>query len=297
MAARVERRMIEVEGATIEVFLTGTESPAVCQSHTFVGTLPEPMPDGQFPWPWDGSIRGLVSVNPRGVGNSSARNGPSDFTLRQHLDDLEAVRQQLGVARWVFWGSSGGGVLAQAYALALPQALSGLIIMSAGPSGPRVGADTTSRLSPHNPQYRDEMARLAADPLRERRQAILASVEPRFRDAAWVRLREGVWVFFYAGQPLAVTGENERVWASMEEAFTFEVWDRLHEIVLPTLVVAGRLDDAIPIAHSALVHTGIAQSEFVVLEESGHAYPDPESADGVKLRLAIERFLGRLQEA
>src|SRR3954465_1585955 len=153
MAARVERWMIDVDGATLEVFFTGTADPVVCQSHPFAGTIPAAMPDGRLPWPWDGSIASIVSVNPRGVGHSSAGHGPGDFTVRQHLADLEAVRRHLGVARWAFWGSSGGGVLAQAYALAFPPSLSGLIIKSAGPSGPRVAEDATSRISPHHPQY------------------------------------------------------------------------------------------------------------------------------------------------
>jgi pimeloyl-ACP methyl ester carboxylesterase len=136
--------MIEVDGAVLEVFVVGTDDPVVCQSHPFGVRGPALASRGRPPWPWDGSIGGLVSVNPRGVGNSSARRGPHDFTFRQHLDDLEAVRQHFGVERWVFWGSSGGGVLGQLYALQCSQSLSGLIIKCAGPSGPRLSADATS---------------------------------------------------------------------------------------------------------------------------------------------------------
>jgi pimeloyl-ACP methyl ester carboxylesterase len=138
------------------------------------------------------------------------------------------------------------------------------------------------------------MALVTAGSARERRPAVLASVEPRFATAEWVRLQEGAWVLLYEGQARAVVGEDERVWAAFEQAFTVDVQDRLHEIAIPTLVVAGRQDEAIPIAHSALVHAGIPQSTFVVLEESGHADPDPGSADSEKYRVAVCAFLEQL---
>src|SRR5438093_12245653 len=105
---QLERRMIDVDGATLEVFLGGAGEPVVCQSHPFSVLSPDPSAGDNTAWPWEPAMGRFVGVNPRGVGGSSAGRGSHDFTFGQQLDDLEAVRQQLGIARWVFWGSSAG---------------------------------------------------------------------------------------------------------------------------------------------------------------------------------------------
>jgi proline iminopeptidase len=285
------RRVIDVDGATLEVFLTGTEAPVVCESHPFGALGPDLTAGTPPPWPWDGTISGFVTVNPRGVGGSSPGRGPRDFAFAQHLDDLEAVRQHLGVERWVFWGGSAGGVLGLYYALQYPRSLSGLIIKCSQSNGWRLAADATSVVSAQHPQYREEMARLTAGGVHERRPAVLASVEPRFASTQWVKVREGLWVLVHEGRPLGVGREDEHLWAALEECLIYDVQEQLHEIELPTLVVASRLDEVVPIAHCAFVHAGIPQSTFVVLEESGHADPEPGSADGEKYRVAVRRFL------
>lgn len=291
-----EQRVIEVDGATLEVWLAGVDDPVVCQSHAFSARGPDLASGAHPPWPWDGSIGSLVGVNPRGVGHSSVGRSPHDFTFRQQVDDLEAVRQLLGVERWVFWGSSGGGAIALLYALAHPQSLSGLIIAKCGPNGQRVGEDARSNLSPLNPQYQEDRALLAAGTSLERRPAVLGSVEPRLAPAEWVRMQGDRWVLRQKDHPLVIcpTGQ-ERVLAAFEQFVTvFNVQDRLGEIQIPTLVVASGQDESFPISHLELLRTGIRDAEFVVLEESGHSDPALESADGEKYRAAVRTFLDRL---
>src|SRR5207302_3230514 len=97
-----EQRLIELEGATLEVFLSGTGDPMVCESHPFNARAADSVSN----WEFTCTPGRVVSVNPRGVGGSSAGREPRDYTFAQHVDDLEAVRQYLGVERWVFWGGS-----------------------------------------------------------------------------------------------------------------------------------------------------------------------------------------------
>lgn len=46
---------------------------------------------------------------------------------------------------------------------------------------------------------------------------------------------------------------------------------RLHEIHLPTLILAADQDEAIPLPYQEELHAGIAGSEIVVLRDTGHA--------------------------
>jgi pimeloyl-ACP methyl ester carboxylesterase len=91
----------------------------------------------------------FVHVNARGTGNSSAGQSPREYTLAQHVADLETVRQLLGIERWVFHAETGSGCTSLLYALQAPGALSGLIVGWMGASGRRIAADERSSTAHH----------------------------------------------------------------------------------------------------------------------------------------------------
>lgn len=287
--------MIDVDGATLEVLFGGTGEPVICESHPF-GARASDQPNGAYtPWWWDPALGRLVGVNPRGVGQSSAGRGPQDWTFRQHVEDLETIRRSLGVERWVFMGGSGGGVLALFYALTHPTSLSGLVIEYMGPSARQIVEDPRSQTSPSHPQFQHDVARLIAETDRERRPAELRSVHPQLTKAEWVQLSEDNWVLVQEERPVVISGSEPRMWASYEDwVTTFDVRDRLSEIRLPTLVVAGRQDSIVPFTCVEQLQRGIPQAELVVLEETGHGDVTPDSADGRLFVGALRRFLDRL---
>jgi pimeloyl-ACP methyl ester carboxylesterase len=227
-------------------------------------------------------------VNLRGVGESSPGREPAGYTFRRHVDDLEVVRWRLGVERWVFIGSSGGGCIGLLYALWAPHALSGLIARWIGPSGRRIAADARSRLSPRHP---DRQQYLLAAPLR-RHPTLLHSFGAT--PGEWQELPENLWVLCREGQPMVMTeGTNERRKPAYEEFVSvFDVDARLGEIRTPTLVVAGACDPLVPLAECRRLHDGVPQAELVVLEETAHGDQDSwDSPDARKYLAALWRFL------
>jgi proline iminopeptidase len=66
--------------------------------------------------------------------NSDKPNDPKLWTVERYRDEVEAVRQGLGLDQFVLYGHSWGGMLAIEYALRYPQYLSGLVVsnMEAG---------------------------------------------------------------------------------------------------------------------------------------------------------------------
>jgi proline iminopeptidase len=283
----LEQQMIEVDGATLEVFVGGAGALTVGQSHPCVAA----QPTGGLAHELSDGFR-LVRVNARGMGRSSAGRGPHDYTFRQHLDDLEAVRRHLGVERWVWWGTSGGGAIGVLYALQAPDALAGLIVDKMGPSGRRLGADARSALSAKYPEYQEYVR--AAAPLRRR---------PSFLDpfgpvpAEWLQLREGLWVLTEGGTPAIIaTRDDDRAKPCMEEFVSaYDVRDRLGEIRTPTLVVAGGRDPVVPADECRLLHAGIPGAELVVLEQTGHVFSGPDSPDHHAYRAALQRFLSGIR--
>jgi proline iminopeptidase len=280
--------MIDVDGATLEVGFAGSGEPVICQSHPFGTRTPDYDPaDG-----WDSGMGRLVAINPRGVGRSSGQD-PEDFTFRRHVEDLEVVRRQLGVDRWVFWGSSGGGAIGLLYTLAYPRSLSGSIIEHVGASGTRILQDERSKFSPRYPEYETDLAAISGT---DRHPAMLRALRPALATAEWVRFWEDHWVLVRDTERLAVCPADVpmRVKASFEEfATTFDVDSQLAEIQVPMVIVAGRRDDLVPISCLEELSAGIPRAQLAIFEESGHGI-QPGSADFSRRQATVRGFLAGL---
>jgi proline iminopeptidase len=70
----------------------------------------------------------VISIDQRGAGRSTPRGATAHNTTADLLDDLRAVRQHLGVARWLVVGGSWGATLALAHAAHEPQAVAALLV-------------------------------------------------------------------------------------------------------------------------------------------------------------------------
>lgn len=94
-------------------------NPAVCFLHGGPGggmTIPENIPDG---------IR-VVFFDQRGCGKSTRHL--EDNTTWNLVDDIEKLREMLGISRWVVCGGSWGATLALLYAQAYPSRVTGLVL-------------------------------------------------------------------------------------------------------------------------------------------------------------------------
>ncbi|GAA0560269.1 alpha/beta fold hydrolase [Rhizomicrobium electricum] len=83
---------------------------------------------GVYQGPRLGAAAQLICLDQRGV----LRSDPAaSVTVNDIVEDLEALRQTLGLRRWVLWGHSFGGLYAADYALRYPHAVSGLVFENA----------------------------------------------------------------------------------------------------------------------------------------------------------------------
>jgi proline iminopeptidase len=86
--------------------------------------------------PWFSRARDYARViyyDQRGCGLSGYEAGKDGYSVDQAAADLDALRNALGIDRWVVLGHSYGGALAQYYALKYPDRLAGLILVGALP--------------------------------------------------------------------------------------------------------------------------------------------------------------------
>src|SRR5437870_8555153 len=72
----------------------------------------------------------LIFIDERGSGRSQKLEDPAGYTIENMVEDVESVRQALGLGKINLLGHSYGGALAQAYALKYQSNLSHLILGS-----------------------------------------------------------------------------------------------------------------------------------------------------------------------
>jgi len=78
----------------------------------------------------DGQLYRIVQFDQRGCGRSEPAGKLEGNSLQETLGDMEALRCQLGIDRWVVAGGSWGSAVALAYAEAFPQRCLGMLLVS-----------------------------------------------------------------------------------------------------------------------------------------------------------------------
>jgi pimeloyl-ACP methyl ester carboxylesterase len=188
-------------------------------------------------------------------------------TLEEMVRRIEDIRRGFGFSRWIFWGLSGGGWLAQIYAQRYPEALTGVVIESACLCFRERLADPACVLSPLFPQWREPLQ--AAGLFSE-----FSNLEPQANDGTeWLdidgigsvfRRREGPALLVSPGP---VTPEMKRM---MPRLWSFDSRPWIRSVRVPSLVLCGTADPIVPLGHARAVHHAIAGSTLVEIEGGGH---------------------------
>ena len=193
--------------------------------------------------------------------------------------DAEALRERLEVDRWAVLGHSFGGHVALEYALRYPGSVSRLVLLDTG---------AQSWWSQEN------APRLLARRGFSRRKVELAE--------RWFNGRIAPWEFFPTLVRLGSAYDPHTSWRAVirtmvaarhsrarpeAEIFGFghllpgwSVLDRLGEVDLPTLVVAGRDDFVFPPEHQGQLAAMLPDSRLAIIERAGHN-PHDERTDEV----------------
>ena len=213
-----EERSVEVEGGRIAFEVAG-DGPGVVLLHA--GLWDRRTWDDQFDML--AARSSVVRYDGRGYGHSSIPD-----TAYSDLDDLEAVMDAAGLERATLVGCSMGGTIATMFAIDRPARVSALVLASSGLYGHRWAVG--DRWERHG----DEVdAAVARGDLHE---AVDLDLRPWIPmgtdDPAGSRLR-------------ANARENTQLLTIDEELSQAPEWaalDRLEEIQVPTLVLAGERD-------------------------------------------------------
>ncbi|MDG4862027.1 alpha/beta fold hydrolase, partial [Streptomyces sp. T-3] len=149
------------DGTELAYHLRGTGEPLIC--------LPGgPMAASAYLGDLGGlsAHRQLVLLDLRGTGDSAVPDAPSTYRCDRQIDDVEALREHLGLERIDLLGHSAGGSLALLYAAAHPERLSSLVLLTPGPRAVGIRPDEeewerTVGLFADEPWYAETRAAIA----------------------------------------------------------------------------------------------------------------------------------------
>lgn len=224
----------------------------------------------------------LIFVDERGSGRSQKLEDVKSYTVDNMVEDVEAMRQALGLGKISLLGHSYGGALAQAYALKYQAHLSHLILASTW-SSTKAMNETLARMKQHMaPELRDRIDRLEAQGLFGHGKDYEKNRYPQeYMIAAW---GEGYFPYVYHHHPDANYDPTvqsyawdlyREMWGEHGEFIidgnlqSVEYTNQLSSIKVPTLLLVGENDECEPSLSKAMQNK-IAGSKLVILPSSGH---------------------------
>ena len=202
----------------------------------------------------------------RGGGRSRVSR-PGGISWRDHVADLEALRESWGLERLILTGYSWGGLLALLYAAEYPERAGALALLA-----PAAG------WGDYHQRFREEFARRSDSDVVKRLRAELEASGLRETDpAAYRQRRFDLSVAGYFRDPAQARDLTPFVVQSQAQQATIaslkghgpELRRRLASVHAPTLILHGR-HDPIPLEWAEELAGVMPAARLVVLENSGH---------------------------
>lgn len=247
----------------------------------------------------------VVALDQRGCGRSTPNVADDLGSLIHHTParltaDLEALREHLGIARWLVSGVSWGSTLALSYAAAHPERITALALMCiCTTDAPDVAWVTESMRALFPAEWEAFAAASGARPgqkvidaYRER----IVDPDPTVREAAaraWCRWEDTHISLGPDAEP-DPRYEDPRYRATFA-TLVIHCWQRADWVdrerlraarSIPLTMIHGRRDVSSPLASAYDIHRSWPGSELVVVEDEGHGGP--------KMVAALEDAIARL---
>lgn len=242
----------------------------------------------------------IILFDQRGSGQSSPHAELENNTTQLLLDDMEVIREFLGIDKWVLFGGSWGATLSLLYAQRYPERMKALILRGVFLGRQRdldwLYQDGASRLFPDAWQRfiapvekiangdnvkayyslltgENELARMAAAKAWSIWEAQCSTLRPS------IELIE------------AMTGSHSAYALARIEAhycankfFLTEnqILEDAHKLFgIPGVIIHGRYDVVCPLENAYLLHQQWSDSELQIIRDAGHSAFEPSIADAL----------------
>ena len=279
-----DRLMVDTPRGSFEVYTRGDGAP-LCTTHLY----------SEFNETGDSLAEKFVSdrkvflVNLKEAGNSPQVTSDDELSMQSAVEDLEAIRNTLGLDSWDFAGHSTGGMLGVVYAVTRGTSLKSLILVGSAASREYNWTDE-SIYHPEHPKFNrmQELIELLKTPdLSPDRRAELTMERTKLSLNNPERHHE-----YFSGESSKQMSIKRLNYFGTYDYPKFDVRSELATVTIPTLIMCGRCDVQCPLWCSVEMHELVQGSRLVVFEHSNH-YPFLE--EPVKFSEEIHSFLSAVE--
>ena len=211
----------------------------------------------------------LIFYDQRLSGRSSADVDSNDITMKNFVEDIEAIRQHFRLGRIHLMGHSWGGMIAMYYAIEYGENLQSLILLNSMPASWEVWQEENKRLAsmadPADAEARNAVVSSDAYARKE-----VSAFEELYRISFRGQFYDRTLVdslSFYIAPDLDERGR--KFGALMPELINFDIHDDLSSVLAPTLIVYGAAEAAATLSGQRL-RLAIPNSKLIIIPNSGH---------------------------
>ncbi len=240
---------------------------------------------------FDPNVYRIILFDQRGCGRSRPHVGLQNNTTQHLIEDIESIRDRLGITQWMLFGGSWGSTLALLYAQAFPERVTGMVLRGvflarqrdidwffqsgAGRFYPRQWQQFVAPVPAHRRNdivgYYYHQLLTGADELKR-----MAAAK---RWAAW----EAYCATLLADEPgihSKVNSSSALSLACLEAHYMAhrcfigenQVLQNMHRVAkIPGIIVHGQYDMICPLEQAVLLHQHWPDSELKVVPGAGHA--------------------------
>ena len=225
----------------------------------------------------------LIFIDHRGCGRSK-KSKQKDYTLENNIEDIEALRQHLGLDKICILGTSYGGIVAQGYAIRYPQHLDKLILVVTAPSYHGFAESKQILKERGTPKQIKTAERLWNGDFKNLKQVM-----------DYFNVMDSLYSEKAKKKGHAVFGRSQTVWSyeALNEGFggflrDYNFIPHLKKITCPTLVLAGKHDWICPPSQSKTIAKHIPNAKLKIFNNSSHAVAVDAHKEYIK---SIQQFL------
>ena len=242
----------------------------------------------------------IVLFDQRGCGQSTPMGELRENTTWDIVDDIEKLREHLGIEKWLVFGGSWGATLALAYAQTYPESVTEMVLRGVWLARQAeidfdfkqgcswVFPEAWEKFESHIPESErgdllsayfkrlssnDEQVRLAASRSWGEWEACKFSLVPN-----QVMIEENAETYDAALALMECHYSKHRCWLETDEQLLENV-NRISHI--PAVVVFGRYDLITPVANGWDLVKAWPEAELIVIPDEGHAFNEPGIAEAL----------------
>jgi len=212
-----------------------------------------------------------------GSGNSDKPLDTSRFSVERAVDELEQVRQALGLGKENFYllGHSWGGLLAMEYALKYQQHLKGLVVSNMCSSGKEFNRYIQQVLVKQLPSSALDTLNILAARNDYANPRYTALVTEHFYSQFVCRIPVNNWPEPFVrtlgklNQPYYMAMQGPSEFGIIGSLKDWDITDRLKQITVPALMIGARYDEMDP-AHMQWMSKQVANGKYLYCATGSH---------------------------